>query len=126
MLWFFISLMYKDSLCLDKIKQIILKYIIKKIFNKKDLLHFEEEQASNNIIRRKLYEHIHNTSFGNIKLIKLRYEILYTEYSRIKKINLQKLAKNRNIKTIEMAIELDKNNNTIRLTDNRCQFSQRL
>lgn len=90
----------------------LLKYIIKKIFNKKDLLHFEEEHASNNIIRRKLYEHIHNTSFGNIKLIKLRYEILYTEYSRIKKINLQKMAKNRNIKTIEMAIELDKNNNT--------------
>lgn len=101
------------------------KNIIKKIFNKKDLSNFNEEQISDNNIRRKLYEHIYKVSFGNNKLIGLRYEILYAEYARIKKINLKKLAKNRKIKTIEMAIELDKNNNTNHL-DNLYKLSKKL
>ena len=101
------------------------KNIIKKIFNKKDLSNFNEEQISDNNIRRKLYEHIYKVSFGNNKLIGLRYEILYAEYARIKKINLKKLAKNRKIKTIEMAIELDKNNNTNHL-NNLYKLSKKL
>ena len=102
-----------------------LKNIIKKIFNKKDLSNFDEEQISDNNIRRKLYEHIYKVSFGNNKLIGLRYEILYAEYARIKKINLKRLAKNRKIKTIEMAMELDKNNNTNHL-DNLYKLSKKL
>ncbi|TVL66105.1 hypothetical protein [Brachyspira hyodysenteriae] len=101
------------------------KNIIKKIFNKKDLSNFNEEQISDNNIRRKLYEYIYKVSFGNNKLIGLRYEILYAEYARIKKINLKKLAKNRKIKTIEMAMELDKNNNTNHL-DNLYKLSKKL
>lgn len=101
------------------------KNIIKKIFNKKDLSNFNEEQISDNNIRRKLYEHIYKVSFGNNKLIGLRYEILYAEYARIKKINLKRLAKNRKIKTIEMAIELDKNNNTNHL-DNLYKLAKKL
>ncbi|ANN64599.1 hypothetical protein SZ47_12485 [Brachyspira hyodysenteriae] len=101
------------------------KNIIKKIFNKKDLSNFNEEQISDNNIRRKLYEYIYKVSFGNNKLIGLRYEILYAEYARIKKINLKKLAKNRKIKTIEMAIELDKNNNTNHL-DNLYKLAKKL
>lgn len=102
-----------------------LKNIIKKIFNKKDLSNFDEEQISDNNIRRKLYEHIYKVSFGNNKLIGLRYEILYAEYARIKKINLKRLAKNRKIKTIEMAMELDKNNNTNHL-DNLYKLAKKL
>ncbi|ADG71808.1 MULTISPECIES: hypothetical protein [Brachyspira] len=101
------------------------KNIIKKIFNKKDLSNFNEEQISDNNIRRKLYEYIYKVSFGNNKLIGLRYEILYAEYARIKKINLKKLAKNRKIKTIEMAMELDKNNNTNHL-DNLYKLAKKL
>ena len=101
------------------------KNIIKKIFNKKDLSNFNEEQISDNNIRRKLYEHIYKVSFGNNKLIGLRYEILYAEYARIKKINLKRLAKNRKIKTIEMAMELDKNNNTNHL-DNLYKLAKKL
>lgn len=108
------------------------KNIIKKIFNKKDLSNFNEEQISDNNIRRKLYEHIYKVSFGNNKLIGLRYEILYAEYARIKKINLKRLAKNRKIKTtrkcavgVEMAMELDKNNNTNHL-DNLYKLAKKL
>ncbi|WP_302279380.1 hypothetical protein [Brachyspira pilosicoli] len=93
------------------VKEKGIKNYIKKIF-KKNTDCFDSEIYSNNNTRKKIYEYIYKVSKGDSKSISLRYELLYTEYSRIKKINLQKLAKNRNIKTIEMALELDKNNNT--------------
>lgn len=93
-----------------------IKKIINKVFKKKTF-NFDEKINSSNNTRKKLYEYISNVSGGDSKLISIRYELLYAEYCKATKINLQQLAKNRNIKTIEMAVELDKNNNTNHLND---------
>lgn len=88
-----------------------IKRVIKNIF-KKENDNFEDLSNESNKCRVELYKYIYDKSDGDAKLIGMRYELLYAEYTKRSSINLPELAKNRNIKTIQMAEELDKNNNS--------------
>ena len=88
-----------------------IKNVIKNIWRKENY-NFEDLSNESNKERAELYKYIYDISKGDAKLIGMRYELLYAEYTKRTKINLPKLAKNRNIKTIQMAEELDKNNNS--------------
>ena len=77
--------------------------ILKKfLLNNKNDENFEEEKNAKDI-RRLIYEHISKVSDGDKKLMGMRYELLYAEYTKRFCINLSSLAKNRGIKTIEFA-----------------------
>ena len=91
-----------------------IKNVIKNLckLSKKDNYNFEDLSNESNKERAELYKYIYDISKGDAKLMGMRYELLYAEYTKRTKINLPKLAKNRNIKTIQMAEELDKNNNS--------------
>ena len=88
-----------------------IKNVIKNILRKENY-NFEDLSNESNKERAELYKYIYDISKGDAKLMGMRYELLYAEYTKRTKINLPKLAKNRNIKTIQMAEELDKNNNS--------------
>lgn len=94
-----------------------IKNVIKNIWRlpKKENYNFEDLSNESNKERAELYKYIYDISKGDAKLMGMRYELLYAEYTKRTKINLPKLAKNRNIKTIQMAEELDKNNNSIHI-----------
>ena len=83
------------------------KSILEKIFSKKSIKNFEEEKNAKNL-RAEIYKHIARVSEDNAKLINMRYELLYAEYTKRYHINLSRLAESRRLKTIEYAELCDK------------------
>ena len=75
-----------------------IKNVIKNIWRKQNY-NFEDLSSESNKERAELYKYIYDISKGDAKLMGMRYELLYAEYTKRTKINLPKLAKNRNIKT---------------------------
>lgn len=83
------------------------KNIFEKIFKKNSVKIFEEEKNAKNL-RAEIYKHIARASKNDAKLINMRYELLYAEYTKRYHINLSRLAQNRKLKTIEYAEICDK------------------
>ena len=67
-----------------------IKNVIKNIWRKENY-NFEDLSNESNKERAELYKYIYDISKGDAKLMGMRYELLYAEYTKRTKINLPKL-----------------------------------
>ena len=69
-----------------------IKNVIKNILRKENY-NFEDLSNESNKERAELYKYIYDISKGDAKLMGMRYELLYAEYTKRTKINLPNLLK---------------------------------